>query len=229
MTGSSNRRANGPILPVSNVQQRSGHRHSTGSNRPHSSSHRQSREQKEEKPAMSAVVRGHFVAMSGEFVGTTMFLLIAFAGTQIANSIAPATNNDPVLALLQLLFISMSFGFSLAVNVWVFFRISGGLFNPAVSKLPDVSFMGSYWLTCFTLSGHSGPLHRRCCPMGTRCFALHPSNAWWDRGSGSGLGPDAWRPPGRYHFDSWNFDRTRPVPRDVLDSHVGHYRSHARR
>ena len=83
---------------------------------------------------MRAAVRGHFVAMSGEFVGTTMFLLLAFAGTQIANSIAPPTNTDPVLALLQLLFISMSFGFSLAVNVWVFFRISGGLFNPAVSS-----------------------------------------------------------------------------------------------
>jgi hypothetical protein len=33
----------------------------------------------------------------------------------------------------QLLFIALSFGFSLAVNAWVFFRISGGLFNPAVS------------------------------------------------------------------------------------------------
>jgi len=32
-----------------------------------------------------------------------------------------------------LLYIALSFGFSLAVNAWVFFRISGGLFNPAVS------------------------------------------------------------------------------------------------
>ena len=132
--GSSNRRANGPILPVSNPHHGSGRRRSTGSNRPHSSSQRQSRQPKQEGPTMSATVRGHFVAMSGEFVGTTMFLLLAFAGTQIANSIAPTTNTDPVLALIQLLFISMSFGFSLAVNVWVFFRISGGLFNPAVSS-----------------------------------------------------------------------------------------------
>jgi aquaporin related protein len=35
----------------------------------------------------------------------------------------------------SLLYISLAFGFSLAVTVWVFFRISGGLFNPAVSKL----------------------------------------------------------------------------------------------
>lgn len=33
----------------------------------------------------------------------------------------------------QLLYIALSFGFSLAVNAWVFFRISGGLFNPAVT------------------------------------------------------------------------------------------------
>lgn len=32
------------------------------------------------------------------------------------------------------MFIALSFGFSLAVNAWVFFRISGGLFNPAVSS-----------------------------------------------------------------------------------------------
>jgi aquaporin related protein len=32
-----------------------------------------------------------------------------------------------------LLYISLIFGFSLMVCVWVFFRVSGGLFNPAVS------------------------------------------------------------------------------------------------
>ena len=31
------------------------------------------------------------------------------------------------------MFIALAFGFSLMVNVWVFFRISGGLFNPAIS------------------------------------------------------------------------------------------------
>lgn len=76
----------------------------------------------------SKTVRGHLVAMSGEFVGTTMFLFFAFGGTQIANTITPASAPD----LQQLLFISLSFGFSLAVTAWVFYRISGGLFNPAV-------------------------------------------------------------------------------------------------
>lgn len=31
-----------------------------------------------------------------------------------------------------LLFIALAFGFSLTVNAWAFYRISGGLFNPAV-------------------------------------------------------------------------------------------------
>jgi aquaporin related protein len=33
----------------------------------------------------------------------------------------------------NLLYIALAFGFSLAVNAWIFFRVSGGLFNPAVS------------------------------------------------------------------------------------------------
>jgi len=79
-------------------------------------------------------VRSELVAFLGEFVGTFLFLFFAFAGTQVANMIAvvtPQTNPFNANASV-LLYISLSFGFSLAVNVWVFFRISGGLFNPAV-------------------------------------------------------------------------------------------------
>ena len=39
----------------------------------------------------------------------------------------------PVSNPAQLLCIILCFGFSLAVNAWVFFRIRGGLFNPAVT------------------------------------------------------------------------------------------------
>ena len=81
---------------------------------------------------MSKDLQGHFVAMTGEFVGTFMFLYFAFAATQIANTLTPATEPN----LTQLLFISLAFGFSLAVTAWVFYRISGGLFNPAVSFRP---------------------------------------------------------------------------------------------
>ena len=78
--------------------------------------------------------RPHFVAMCGEFAGTFLFLFFAFAGTQVANTPDPSRNSvtdyaDPA----KLLYISLSFGFSLAVNAWVFFRVSGGLFNPAVT------------------------------------------------------------------------------------------------
>jgi aquaporin related protein len=67
-----------------------------------------------------------------------MFLFMAFAATQVANASAPATaagsntlTQTPNTA--NLLYISLAFGFSLTVNAWAFFRISGGLFNPAVS------------------------------------------------------------------------------------------------
>ena len=79
-------------------------------------------------------VRNHFIAMCGEFAGTFLFLFFAFSGTQVANSETQgsattiAQGSNPA----QLLYISLCFGFSLAVTAWVFFRISGGLFNPAV-------------------------------------------------------------------------------------------------
>lgn len=83
-------------------------------------------------------MRNHLVAVAGEFVGTFLFLFFALSATQVANSSTPAQNassiSQPTTANpAQLLYISLAFGFSLAVNVWVFFRISGGLFNPAVT------------------------------------------------------------------------------------------------
>ena len=81
--------------------------------------------------------RAHFVAMSGEFAGTFLFLFFAFSGTQVANTQTQAATSKTTLSQAadpaQLLYISLCFGFSLAVNAWVFFRISGGLFNPAVT------------------------------------------------------------------------------------------------
>ncbi|PVI06633.1 aquaporin-like protein [Periconia macrospinosa] len=76
-------------------------------------------------------VRHVLISMLGEFVGTYLFLFFAFAATQVANT--PPSELDKPASTTTLLYISLAFGFSLAVNVWVFFRISGGLFNPAVS------------------------------------------------------------------------------------------------
>ncbi len=73
-----------------------------------------------------------FVAGMAEFVGTFLFLFFALGGTTAVNTAAPA---DQVLASnpAQLLYICICFGFSLGVTVWLFFRVSGGLFNPAVT------------------------------------------------------------------------------------------------
>ena len=77
-------------------------------------------------------LRRHVVAFLGEFVGTFMFLFFAFAGTQIANSQPNAVNTATGSTASTLLYISLAFGFSLLINAWVFFRITGGVFNPAV-------------------------------------------------------------------------------------------------
>jgi aquaporin related protein len=75
-----------------------------------------------------------------EFVGTTLFLFFAFGGTQVANIGAGQTADNSTTGAAtgfnpaMLLYISLSFGFSLMVNTWIFFRISGGLFNPAVGS-----------------------------------------------------------------------------------------------
>lgn len=73
-------------------------------------------------------IRGHIVAMSGEFVGTFMFLFFALGATQAVTSESAEDQTETA----RLLCIALAFGFSFAVNAWVFFRVSGGLFNPAV-------------------------------------------------------------------------------------------------
>lgn len=84
-------------------------------------------------------VRGHVVAVLGEFVGTFMFIFLAFSGTQVANTTTAGSQTSAAASVAtapntsNLLYVALSFGFSLAVNAWVFFRVTGGLFNPAVT------------------------------------------------------------------------------------------------
>lgn len=75
--------------------------------------------------------------MSGEFTGTFLFLFLAYAGTQVAKSTNTQTQTqgalpiptvEQVLNSSQLLYISLCFGFSLAVNAWV------GLSVPALQE-----------------------------------------------------------------------------------------------
>ncbi|KAK0353714.1 Aquaporin-1 [Friedmanniomyces endolithicus] len=79
---------------------------------------------------LNDTARNHFVACCGEFIGTFFFLLSALSGTQVANT---APNPDNANELNRLTYIALAFGLSLAVNAWVWFRVSGGLFNPAVT------------------------------------------------------------------------------------------------
>jgi aquaporin related protein len=77
------------------------------------------------------------VAASGEFVGTFMFLFFAFSGQlMITNQASDRSILNGGTSSQQNIFTALVYGFSLLVNVWAFFRISGGLFNPAVCTYP---------------------------------------------------------------------------------------------
>ncbi|KAF2738399.1 aquaporin-like protein, partial [Polyplosphaeria fusca] len=93
-------------------------------------------------------VRHLFISILGEFIGTYLFLFFAFAGTQVANT--PPGDADLPPFTPTLLYISLAFGFSLMVNVWIFFRVSGGIFNPAVTVA--LALIGAVdWLKAFLL------------------------------------------------------------------------------
>jgi aquaporin related protein len=78
-------------------------------------------------------LQAHFIAATGEFVGTFMFLYFSFGAqimlhTQSGDDLLPNGQLSSQLNILT----ALVYGFSLLVNVWAFYRISGGLFNPAV-------------------------------------------------------------------------------------------------
>ncbi|KAG8701796.1 hypothetical protein FRC09_005128 [Ceratobasidium sp. 395] len=69
-----------------------------------------------------------------ELVGTTFWLLLALGGIQAA-AFSSQANGDAfeIASIPQLLYISVCMGMSLLVSVWLFFRVTGGVFNPAIS------------------------------------------------------------------------------------------------
>jgi aquaporin related protein len=67
-----------------------------------------------------------------EFIGTTFFLLFGLGGIQAATA-ENLTSERHASNIQQVLYISTCMGFSLLVSAWLFFRITGGLFNPNVS------------------------------------------------------------------------------------------------
>ncbi|KAF3941191.1 Aquaporin-2 [Dactylella cylindrospora] len=89
---------------------------------------------------MASSFKNHLVAGVAEFVGTFLFLYMGFAGANVVISLAKdpvySQGRDGTLNSADILYIAFSFGISLGVNVWIFYRVSGGMFNPAVRLSP---------------------------------------------------------------------------------------------
>jgi glycerol uptake facilitator-like aquaporin len=66
-----------------------------------------------------------------EFIGTVMFLLLAFGATQSSHDVQGGLLQGSNLE--RTMYIAAAFGLSLLVSAWLFFRATGGLFNPDVS------------------------------------------------------------------------------------------------
>ncbi|CUS14675.1 unnamed protein product [Tuber aestivum] len=91
-------------------------------------------------PSMQSTLKDYGLLVFGEFLGTFLFLFFAFGGTQAVkiNHVGGGGSppKDPTGAVVTpdlLLYVAMCFGFSLTVNVWVFYRVTGALFNPAIT------------------------------------------------------------------------------------------------
>ena len=72
-----------------------------------------------------AELRQDFKAAGLEFLGTVFFLLNGLGGIQVANIQASGLGTTA--------YISACMGLSLLVSAWLFYRITGGLFNPGIS------------------------------------------------------------------------------------------------
>jgi aquaporin related protein len=66
-----------------------------------------------------------------EFVGTTTFLLLGFGGIQAVFGAAAQSGNANTVEIV--LYISTCMGLSLIASAWLFFRVTGALFNPNIS------------------------------------------------------------------------------------------------
>ncbi|KAG0643829.1 aquaporin-like protein [Tuber brumale] len=90
-------------------------------------------------PLKQNILKNYALVIFGEFLGTFLFLFFAFGGTQAVKlnySGSGPPPKDPTGAVPSpdlLLYISICFGFALTVNVWVFYRVTGALFNPAIT------------------------------------------------------------------------------------------------
>lgn len=77
-------------------------------------------------------MEGHLIAAVGEFVGTFFFLWMAYSAQLMAINQASSASLIGGVSSHTVVYVSLIYGLSLLVNAWAFYRISGGLFNPAV-------------------------------------------------------------------------------------------------
>ncbi|TLD06348.1 uncharacterized protein PgNI_08037 [Pyricularia grisea] len=80
-------------------------------------------------------LRHHLVAALGEFVGTFLFLFFGYAShSMIATAERPTPEGlrDGYSAQATVL-IALAYAMAILVTVWAMYRISGGLFNPAIT------------------------------------------------------------------------------------------------
>jgi len=75
----------------------------------------------------------HFVAAAGEFVGTFLFLFTGYLIHAMSVGFAPESATGGGNTNQTVVFIALGYGFSLLVAAWVLYRVSGGLFNPAIT------------------------------------------------------------------------------------------------
>jgi aquaporin related protein len=62
-----------------------------------------------------------------------LFLLIGLGGVQSSLTSASDPNGVSGAPIMSVLYSSASMGLALLVSVWLFYRVTGGLFNPNVS------------------------------------------------------------------------------------------------
>jgi hypothetical protein len=156
----------------------------------------------------AVVVRKHFVAISGEFVGTAMFLFFAFAIHLVAVDLSGEGTNIQMIIL-----ISLAYGFSLLVCAWIWYRISGGLFNPAV-RWTSAVFLNH----CLRLAGY---LRSGSCWGVTYCpgyFSLPSTDARCNRCCRTcGMYVSRRHQVCKYNARCWDIHCSRCLHRDVSD------------
>lgn len=106
---------------------------------------RAQRSRKNAKPRHIGPLQGHLIAASGEFVGTFFFLWMAYSAQLMVlnQASSKALVSTTTASSDTVVYISLIYGLSLLVNAWAFYRISGGLFNPAVSI--NIASVGGNW------------------------------------------------------------------------------------